>query len=206
MAGEMHAARDMGQVRDVVVIGGSAGAVEGVLRLAERLPAHLAASLFLTIHLSPTAPSVLPRILERHGPLRSRHPLDGEAVEPGVIYVAPPDHHLLVRGEQVRVVRGPPENGHRPAIDSLFRSASVACAARVIAVVLSGNLDDGAAGLRAVADAGGVAIVQEPRGAVYPSMPKHALAAVPEAEALSLHDIAARIADLVGTPVPNAGA
>jgi two-component system chemotaxis response regulator CheB len=194
----------MAGVRDIVVIGGSAGAVEGMLRVAERLPARLGASVFLVIHLPPAAPSVLPRILERHGPLRSRHPCDGECFACSVIYVAPPDQHLLVRAAHVDLVHGPRENGHRPAIDPLFRSASEAHLGRVIAVVLSGNLDDGAAGLRAVVDAGGAAIVQDPRTALYPSMPRSALARVPEAEAVPLRDIAARVVDLVGSPVPGA--
>lgn len=190
----------MSSRRDVVVIGGSAGAVEGMLRIVERLPAGLAARVFLVIHVPPTAPSVLPRILERQGSLAARHPVHGEVTTPSVIYIAPPDFHLLVREETVGVVRGPRENGHRPAIDPLFRSASATCGSRVIGVVLSGNLDDGAAGLRAIVDAGGVAIVQDPAEAVHPSMPLSALAFVPEAEVAPLREIADRIAALVGTP------
>jgi two-component system chemotaxis response regulator CheB len=190
----------MSSRRDVVVIGGSAGAVEGMLRIVERLPAGLPARIFVVIHVPPTAPSVLPRILERHGSLVARHPADGEVTAPSIIYVAPPDFHLLVRAETVGVVRGPPESGHRPAIDPLFRSASVTCGDRVIGVVLSGNLDDGTAGLRAIVDAGGTAIVQDPAGAVHYSMPQSAIAFVPEAEVVPLGEIANRIATLVGMP------
>jgi two-component system chemotaxis response regulator CheB len=190
----------MSSRRDVVVIGGSAGAVEGMLRIVERLPAGLAARVFLVIHVPPTAPSVLPRILERHGSLAARHPANGEVTAPSVIYIAPPDFHLLVREETVGVVRGPRESGHRPAVDPLFRSASATCGSRVIGVVLSGNLDDGAAGLRAIVDAGGLAIVQDPSDAVHPSMPLSALAVVPEAEVVPLREIADRIAALVDTP------
>lgn len=194
----------MDGLRDIVVLGGSAGGVEAMLRVAERLPGDLAASIFLVIHVSPTAPSMLPSILARHGSLRSCHARDGDAFERSVIYVAPPDHHLLVRSAVVSVERGPRENGHRPAIDPLFRSAGAAHDRRVIAVVLSGNLDDGAAGLRAVVDAGGAAIVQDPRGAAYPGMPARALAIVPEAEVVPVADIAARIVELVGSPAPGA--
>ena len=189
----------MASQRDVVVIGGSAGAVEGMLRIVERLPAGLAARVFLVIHVPPTSPSVLPRILQRHGKLAARHPADGESTQRSVIYIAPPDFHLLVRPDTVGVVRGPLENGHRPAIDPLFRSASASCGARVIGVVLSGNLDDGAAGLRAVVDAGGVALVQDPADAPHPSMPQSAIAFVPEAERVPLSEIGDRIAALVGT-------
>jgi len=194
----------MTDIHDIVIIGGSAGAVEGLLRVVERLPPRLAASVFVVIHVPPTAPSMLPRILERRGPLRALHPRHGEAFEPSVIYVAPPDRHLLVRDVRVSVLRTPSEKGHRPAIDPLFRSASSAHGCRVTAVVLSGNLDDGAAGLRAVVDAGGVAIVQEPSEATYPSMPKRALALVPEAERVPVLDIARRIVELVGSPAPAA--
>lgn len=185
--------------RDVVVIGGSAGAVEGMLRIVERLPAELPARVFLVIHVPPAAPSHLPRILARHGRLAAVHPQDGETTRPSVIYVAPPDHHLLVRPGTVGVVQGPRENGHRPAVDPLFRSAAAAYGARVTAVVLSGNLADGTAGLRAVADAGGAALVQHPDDAMHPSMPLSALASVPEAEALPLDRLADRITALVGT-------
>jgi two-component system, chemotaxis family, protein-glutamate methylesterase/glutaminase len=191
-------------VRDIVVIGGSAGAVEGILRIARALPAALAARVFLVIHVPPTAPSVLPRLLERSGPLRARHPRDGDATEPSIIYVAPPDHHLLVRSGAVGVVRGPRENGHRPAVDPLFRSACAAYGSRVIAVVLSGNLDDGSAGLRAVADSGGATVVQDPTDAVYPSMPQNALEMVPDADVVPLDGIPDRIVQLVGTPAPGA--
>jgi two-component system, chemotaxis family, protein-glutamate methylesterase/glutaminase len=192
--------------RDVVVIGGSAGAIEGMLRIAERLPTGLPARVFLVVHVPPTAPSVLPRLLERQGSLSARHPADGETTAYSVIYVAPPDFHLLVRADTVGVVRGPRENGHRPAIDPLFRSASASCGARVIGVVLSGNLDDGAVGLRAIVDAGGVALVQDPASAPHPSMPRSALAYVPEAEVASLDAIPDRIVALVGTsPADQSG-
>jgi two-component system, chemotaxis family, protein-glutamate methylesterase/glutaminase len=111
-------------------------------------------------HVSPTGPALLPEILSAARPLPAINPVDGEALRPGCIYVAPPDRHLLVEPERVRVTRGPKENRFRPAVDTLFRSAAYAFGSRVIGVVLSGYLDDGAAGLWAVKDRGGITIVQ----------------------------------------------
>src|SRR3982751_3897573 len=125
--------------RDVIVIGGSAGAIEALLTVAGELPATLAARIFITVHIPTAATSVLPTVLERAGGLRARHPVDGEATQPAMMYVAPPDFHLRVKRARVRVVRGPRENGYRPAIDPLFRSAA-SYGARVIGVILSGNL------------------------------------------------------------------
>jgi two-component system chemotaxis response regulator CheB len=190
--------------RDVVVIGGSAGAVEGMIRLAAGLPASVAARVFLAIHVPATSNSMLPRILARSGHLPARHPNDGDLTEPGMIYVARPDHHLLVRPGSVRVVRGPRENGHRPAIDPLFRSAAASYGARVVCVALSGNLDDGAAGALAVHHAGGTVIVQDPEEAVYPGIPSAVLATVPTATVLPLDQIAQHVVRVLGTPVPEA--
>ena len=186
--------------REIVVIGGSAGAVEALPRVMRGLPAALAARVFVTIHIPPVA-SALPAIVTRAGPLVARHPADGELTAPSRVYVAPPDRHLLVRPGQVSVVAGPRENGHRPAVDPLFRSAAAAYGPRVVAVVLSGNLDDGAAGARAVHAAGGTVLVQDPAECAYPGMPTAALAAVPGAEVMPLDRIAARIVELLATPL-----
>jgi two-component system chemotaxis response regulator CheB len=190
----------MAITRDIVVIGGSAGAVEALVRLMPGLPAALAARVFITVHIPATA-SALPQILTRVGHLRARHPQDGEATEPSVVYVAPPDHHLLVKRGTVRIVRGPRENGHRPAVDPLFRSAAAHYGARVVCVVLSGNLDDGCAGALAVHHAGGEVIVQDPAECVYPSMPAAALSAIPSATVRPLDDIAQHILQVLGTPI-----
>jgi two-component system, chemotaxis family, protein-glutamate methylesterase/glutaminase len=187
----------------VVVIGGSAGAIDALLRLVPKIPVAMPARLFVAVHVPATATSALPAILARAGRLPARHPRDGDETEPGVLYVAPPDHHLLVKRTTVRVVRGPRENGHRPAIDPLFRSAAASHGSRVIAVVLSGNLDDGAAGARAVAAAGGRVIVQHPDDSPYPSMPLSALATTPSATAVPLADIAGALVELLHTPHPE---
>src|SRR3954454_22936611 len=161
---------------DIVVIGGSAGGVEALRRICEHLPADLPAAVFAVIHISATTRSVLPDLLSRVGPLPARHPTDGEAIKHGQIYVAPPDLHMLLRPGHVILRRGPHENRTRPAIDPLFRSAAVAYRSRVIGVVLSGLLDDGAAGLLAIKLCGGICTVQDPDDAMWPDMPRNALA------------------------------
>lgn len=192
----------MRRTRDIVVIGGSAGAVEGLVRLMPNLPAALPARLFVTVHV-PATTSALPAILARVGHLAARHPSDHEPTEPSVVYVAPPDHHLLVQPGHVRVVRGPRENGHRPAVDTLFRSAASSYGARVVSVVLSGNLHDGSAGAAAVRDAGGLVIVQDPAECSYPGMPRAALTSVPQATVLPLQRIADHLIAVVETPLTD---
>ena len=161
---------------DIVVIGGSAGAVEALRQFCAGIPADFPASIFIVIHISPTSRSVMPELLSRAGHLPARHPKDGEAIRPGVIYVAPPDLHMLLRDGNVILRRGPHENRTRPSIDPLFRSAAVAYGSRVIGVVLSGLLDDGSAGLVAIKACGGLCVVQKPDDALWPEMPRNALA------------------------------
>ncbi len=160
---------------DIVVIGASAGGVEALTRLVRDLPAGLPASLFVVCHFPASHRSVLPEILSRTGHLLATHAIDSEPFHPGHIYLAPPDYHLLLaEGQRMRVNRGPRENHHRPAVDPLFRSAAKFYGRRVIAVVLSGSLNDGAAGLLAVRAAGGIAVIQDPSDAKVSSMPTNA--------------------------------
>jgi two-component system, chemotaxis family, protein-glutamate methylesterase/glutaminase len=160
---------------DIIVIGASAGGVSALQALVKDLPPTLPAALFIVLHIPPERPSHLPHILSRAGPLPAAHAQDGEAITSGRIYVAPPDHHLLLEREQVRVTRGPKENRMRPAVDTLFRSAAYTYGPRVIGVVLSGSLTDGTAGLWAVKYRGGIAVVQAGDEALYPGMPQSAM-------------------------------
>ena len=181
---------------DVIVIGASAGGVEALATLVSALPADLPAAVFVVLHIPAQSPSLLPEILSRSGALRAIHPADNAVIQHGCIYVALPDHHLLVEEGHVRVVRGPKENRHRPAIDVLFRSAARAYGTRVVGVILTGSLDDGTAGLLAVKRRGGIAVVQDPDDALYASMPRSALAHVDMDYILPLPDIGPVVARL----------
>jgi two-component system, chemotaxis family, protein-glutamate methylesterase/glutaminase len=155
----------------------------------------LRAAIFVVLHLS-RGRSVFPEILSRVGPLPAVHPSDGEPLQYGRIYVAPPDHHITLEPDRVRIVQGPTENGVRPALDPLFRSAARVYGSRVIGVVLTGSLDDGTAGLAAVKEAGGVTVVQDPEEAFAPSMPRSAMDFVRVDHILPLRGIAVLIRNL----------
>jgi two-component system, chemotaxis family, protein-glutamate methylesterase/glutaminase len=190
-----------GRNRDIVVIGASAGGVQALDELVERLPAELPASVFVVLHLAAGGRSVLPSLLARFGALPASVPNEHQLPERGHIYVAPPDRHLLLVGQEVRLTGGPRENGHRPAIDPLFRSAARAYGPRVIAAVLSGTLDDGAAGSRMVRDRGGVVIVQDPDDALYADMPRNTLEMAGADAVLPAAEIAERICELIDEPL-----
>jgi two-component system, chemotaxis family, protein-glutamate methylesterase/glutaminase len=162
--------------RDVVAVGASAGGVEALRALVGGLPPDFPGVVLVVLHVPRDAPSALPAILTRSGPLPAATAADGERLRTGRIYVAPTDHHLLVLDGRIRITRGPAENGHRPAIDPLFRSVARALGRRAIGVVLSGSRDDGAAGLATIAARGGATLVQDPADALYPWMPRAAMA------------------------------
>jgi len=181
----------------MIVIGASAGGIEALKTLVHGLPAHFPASVFVVLHIPPQNPSTLPTLLCRAGPLRAFHPLDHELIAQQLIYVAPPDCHLLVEVGQVRLSKGLKEKWSRPAIDALFRSAAHAYGPRVVGVILTGGLDDGSARLLAVKRSGGVAIVQDPDDARFPAMPRSALASVSVDYTVPLSSIAPLLVRLV---------
>jgi two-component system chemotaxis response regulator CheB len=144
---------------------------------------------------------VLPNILSNAGILNAQHAIDQQKIEMGKIYVAPPDHHLLVEQGLMRVVGGPKENRHRPAIDALFRSAAIAYGTQVVGVVLTGVLDDGTAGLLAIKQRNGIAIVQDPNDAIYADMPRSALRRVAVDYCVPIVEIGPLLVRLVNEPI-----
>ena len=163
---------------DLIVVGASSGGIDALKVIVGGLPAALPAAVLVVIHMSPDSPRVIADILNRAGPLPCQYAQDQEVIRQGHLYLAPPNHHLLVEPGRLRVRRGPRENRARPAIDPLFRTAAVAYGARTVGVILTGDLNDGTAGLIAVKRAGGIAVVQDPTDALYPSMPQSAMQAV----------------------------
>ncbi|MFL5928316.1 MAG: chemotaxis protein CheB [Gaiellaceae bacterium] len=161
---------------DIVVVGASAGGVEALLRFARACPADFPIPILVVLHVPATGPSVLPLILGRAGPLQAVHAEDGMETNGGGLYIAPPDRHLRINGNRMYLDPGPRENGHRPAIDPLFRSAADSHGRRAAGVVLSGTLDDGTVGLYCIKEAGGATLAQDPSDAVYPAMPANAIA------------------------------
>lgn len=188
---------------DLVVFGASAGGVETLRRVVAGLPGDLAAAICVVLHLAPDSPSALARILERSGELPCRAAQDGDRLAPGCILVAPPDRHLVIEDGHVRVTVGPRENGHRPAIDALFRSAAAQRDGRVIGVILSGTRDDGSAGLAVIKAGGGAAVVQDPKEAMYAGMPRSALASVAVDAVVPSSEVARTVVAMVnGDPLP----
>jgi two-component system chemotaxis response regulator CheB len=184
----------------LIGVGASAGGVEALLALAADLPADLPATVLVVLHQSPTGPTVLPELMARRCALPVRHARHGEPLGVGQVLVAPPDHHLLVIDGLLEVVRGPRENGHRPAVDPLFRSIARSVGPAGVACVLSGLLDDGSAGLLDVVRHGGTAVVQDPADALFDSMPRAALEQVPGAVVRPLAGVAEAFAAITARP------
>lgn len=192
--------------RDLIAVGASAGGVEALRAFANGLPPDLPASVLVVLHLPAGGTSALAPILDRSGPLPASVAKDGQRLDPGRILVASPDHHLLVMDGHVALSHGPTENGHRPSINALFRSAAVAGGPTVTGVQLSGALDDGVAGLVAIASRGGLVMVQDPAEALYSSMPEQAMRQVHPDFVLPARDMGEALAKIAATAVDLAGA
>lgn len=185
---------------DIIVIGASAGGLKALSAVLAELPVDLAAAVFVVQHLAADRESYLPKLLADVTDLPVSSPFDHEAFSPGHVYVAAPDHHLLLSDGHVRVMRGPQENRFRPSIDALFRSAARSHGSRVIGMVLTGYLDDGTVGLQTIKKRGGITVVQDPQEAEYPSMPRIALRYVKVDHTVPIAGAGALLVRLVAEP------
>jgi two-component system chemotaxis response regulator CheB len=192
--------------RDVLAVGTSAGGVEALLFLAKRLPPNFPAAVLVTIHLPRHARSSLDEVLSNAGPLPASFAKDGDQLKNGRIYIAPPDRHLLLDGDRLALGVGPRENNSRPAIDPMLRSTALCCGSRAVGVVLTGTLGDGASGLWALRQCGGVTVVQDPKDAAFAEMPMTALNRAAPDHVVRLADLPALLNSLAqqpaGEPVP----
>lgn len=199
--------RDIGDSGDesqrIIVIGASTGGFEAIKKIISGLPSDFNASIFIVWHMSPDVIGILPEVLNRANEIYAAHAYDNEEIKPNRIYIARPDHHLVLSPGKVRVTHGPKENRFRPAIDPLFRSAAYTYSNRVIGVILSGALDDGTAGLWAVKNYGGIAIVQDPGDAEVPSMPENAIRQVNVDHIIAVSQIADLLVHLANETLPE---
>jgi two-component system chemotaxis response regulator CheB len=190
--------------RDIIVVGASAGGVAALVDFVKSLPSNLDASIFVVLHTAPYSPSQLPQVLSKAGELNATHAKDGEEIEKGQIYIAPPDHHLILeKGNRIAVRKGPKENRFRPSVDALFRSAAFVYGPRVVGIVFSGLLDDGTSGMWNIKRCGGVTIIQNPEDAQYPSMPKNVLQYVDVDHITTAAQAGAVVTELVGMKAPQ---
>ncbi|MEF0942455.1 chemotaxis protein CheB [Rhizobium sp. BR 362] len=165
--------------RDIIVIGGSAGSSDPLRTILAALPRNFEAAVFVVVHVPANSAGIFRSVASASSNLPVKQAGDGDVIRPGQIYIAPPNHHLLLTKEKLVLGNGPRENLARPAIDSLFRSAALSCGPRTIGVLLSGKMNDGASGLAVIKQAGGIAVVQAPTDAIAPEMPMSALEATP---------------------------
>ncbi len=185
---------------DIITIGASAGGVEALIKLVAGLPGDLPASIFVVQHSAPESRGELAEVLGYRGALPVELAADRRAIELSHIYVAPPDYHMMIDRSYMYITHGPRENMTRPAVDPLFRSAAVVHGPHVIGVILSGTLDDGAAGLLAIKRCGGLAVVQDPEDALYPDMPRSAMEIVDVDASIALGDLPPLLARLAHEP------
>jgi len=188
--------------RALIVIGASAGGIRVLLDVVSRLQADIPAAIMVVVHLPPYHRTQLPELLSKAGPLPASSAQDGDLIRDGHIYVAPPDHHMLVRDDRIELNRGPRENRARPAIDPLFRSAARAYRANVAGVILSGMQGDGTVGLMAIKSQGGMTIVQDPQETAYSAMPERAIQYVGVDRIAAAHEIPELLMEFARAPRP----
>ena len=186
--------------RDILAIGASAGGVEALIALAGNLPRDFPAAIFITVHLGPHKGSVLDEVLSNAGPLPAAFASGHDRFRKGCILIAPADSHMILEGDTVLLGHGPRENFARPAIDPMMRSAAVCCGERVVGVVLTGTLSDGASGLWAIDQCGGMTVVQDPGDAAFPDMPENALKRVRPDHVVRLKDMPRLLMSLCAQP------
>ena len=187
-------------MHDIVVVGGSAGALEGIVTLVQGLPASLKASVHVVMHSAASGLAFVPDILQGRSSLKVRVAQPDESIRHGTVYLPPPDHHLMLRSGRVIVNRGPKQNRFRPAIDPLFTSAAAAYGPRAVGILLSGLLDDGVHGLNEIRKAGGKVIVQSPEDAPVPILPLNAIRAVPVDHVVAASRMSGLVEGLTRTP------
>jgi two-component system, chemotaxis family, protein-glutamate methylesterase/glutaminase len=187
-------------VNGIVVIAGSAGGLPPLQRIIAMLPARCSAAIFVVMHIGAHR-SVLPDLLNQVGQHRAGFAQDGDLIEAGRVYVAPPDHHMLLGRDHIRLSQGPKVHHTRPAADPLFISAAESHGQRVMGIILSGGGADGAAGLRAIGAHGGTALVQDPDEAASPFMPRAAIMADHPNDWLPADEIARRVRVFCSRPI-----
>lgn len=188
----------------IFVIGASLSGIDALCELVSTLPKSFPAPIFIAQHVASHSPGMLPYLLAKAGALPAVHPKSGTVFEPGTIYVAPPDRHMLLQKGHILLSHGPHENLARPAIDPLFRSAAVAYGPAVVGVVLTGQLNDGTSGLLAVKDRGGFTIVQEPSEATARSMPLSAIRHMKVDRVCTLDEMGRLFVELANDDPPEA--
>lgn len=189
----------------IVVVGGSAGALTALQRLVGDLKPDIPAAIFVATHVPPDSVSAMPHILSRSGAFFATHAIDGAPIAPGRIIVAPPNFHLVIERGVMRVVDWARENGQRPSIDVMFRSAATAYGDLVCGVLLSGTLDDGVAGMHAIRNAGGMTLVQDPADALFSDMPRNAILSGAAEATVGTDDLAAAVTRSVNVLLENGG-
>ncbi|MFL5766181.1 MAG: chemotaxis protein CheB [Bacteroidia bacterium] len=187
----------------IIVIGASTGGLETIKKMIRELPGDFSIPIFIVWHISPDAEGVLPKILNKENTIPAAHARHNEEIKSNRIYIAPPDHHLLVENNKILVTRGPKENRFRPAVDPLFRSAAYTYRNRVIGIILSGALDDGTAGLWTIKHYGGITVVQDPDDAEVPSMPENAIRNVKVDHRIRAGELSQLLLKLSTAPVPR---